>query len=162
MPRRRCCGRVDECPVCRKFISPQGGQPVVLGVEEAEALRLKDMLGCDQAKCARQMALTRPTFQRVLASARSKVAAALTEGKTIIIEGGHFVMANRVFECQDCGERFEVGPCGEDGRHGYEIPCPKCGSFNKVKLVEGERHACGGAHSHGNGGCGCGHHGGQE
>ncbi len=70
-------------------------------------------------------------------------------------------MANRVFECLDCGEKFEVGPCGgEDSRHGYEIPCPKCGSLNKVKLVEGQRHACGGANGHG---CGCGHHhGGQE
>ncbi|MEL7604116.1 MAG: hypothetical protein AAGU77_13250 [Bacillota bacterium] len=69
-------------------------------------------------------------------------------------------MANRVFECLDCGEKFEVGPCGgEDARHGYEIPCPKCGSLNKVKLVEGQRHACGGAHGHG---CGCGHHGGGK
>jgi len=158
MPRKRCCGRVEGCPAHREFISPKGGTPIVLGVEEAEALRLKDMLGYDQQACAQEMGLTRPTFQRMLSAARSKVATALAEEKTIIIKGGHFVMANRVFECLDCGEKFEVGPCGEDKRHGYEIPCPKCGSLNKVKLVDGTRHACGGAHGHG---CGCGHHGGK-
>ena len=156
MPRQRCCGRVDEYPVCQKFISQSGGTPAALGVEEAEALRLKDMLGLSQEACAKAMALTRPTFQRILASARKKVATALTQGRTIIIEGGHFVMANRIFECLDCGEKWEVEPCSENGQHGYEIPCPKCGSMNKAKLVEGQRHECGGPHRHGNGGCGCG------
>lgn len=159
MPRRRCCGRVDDYPACQKFISSQGGPHMALGVEEAEALRLKDMLGHDQQTCAQQMGLTRPTFQRILTSARKKVATALTEGRTIIIEGGHFVMKNRVFECLDCGEKWEVEPCTEGGKHGYEIPCPKCGSMNKIKIVDGERHACGGQHHHGNGGgCGCGCH----
>jgi predicted DNA-binding protein (UPF0251 family)/DNA-directed RNA polymerase subunit RPC12/RpoP len=156
MPRKRCCGRVDDYPVSRQFISPLGGPPVTLGVEEAEALRLKDMLGYGQERCAQQMSLTRPTFQRVLASARKKVAMALAEGRSIIIEGGHFIMGNRAFECLDCGEKWEVGPCGEDGRHGYEIPCPKCGSLKKVRITDGERHTCGGPHSHG-AGCGCQH-----
>lgn len=158
MPRRRCCGRVDEYPACRKFISPGGGAPVVLGVEEAEALRLKDMLGHDQETCAKVMALTRPTYQRILASARKKTATAIAEGKTIIIEGGHFVMGNRVFECLDCAEKWEEKPCTEGGRHGHEIPCPKCGGMNKVKIVDGQRHACGGGQHHGEG-CGCGCHG---
>lgn len=160
MPRKRCCGWVDEYPACRKFISPQGGPPVVLGVEEAEALRLKDMLGNDQLICAQEMGLTRPTFQRVLSSARKKVATALAQGQTIIIEGGYFMMKNRVFECLDCKETWEVEPCTEGGKHGYEIPCPKCGSMNKMKVTDGERHACGGSdhHKHGGGGCGCGCH----
>lgn len=160
MPRKRCCGRIDEYPVCKKFVSCNAGsrEPVYLGVEEAEAIRLKDFKGYDQEQCAGEMGLTRPTFQRILAAARKKAAQALTEGRTIIIEGGHFIMKNRVFECLDCGETWEVEPCLEGGKHGYEIACPKCGSMNKAKLEGGERHACGGEHHHGHGhGCCCGH-----
>lgn len=165
MPRKRCCGRIDEYPICRRFVPSQNesGEAVYLGVEEAEAVRLKDMTGYDQKKCAREMGLTRPTFQRVLSVARKKIATALTEGKTIIIEGGYFIMKPREFECLDCGEKWEAEPCAEGGKHGYEIACPKCGSFNKVKIVDGERHACGGRAGHGHGeDCGCGHHGGHE
>lgn len=159
MPRKRCCGRVDDYPVSCRFVSSQnkGDETVTLGVEEVEAVRLKDMIGHDQSECAREMELTRPTFQRVLSGARKKIATALTEGKTIIIEGGHFIMKNRNFECLDCGQNWEEAPCTEGGKHGYEIACPKCGSMNKVKLVDGERHACGGnGENHGTD-CGCGH-----
>ncbi len=163
MPRRRCCGRVDEYPACHQFVPNQmnGHHIMVLGIEEVEALRLKDMKGYDQEACAKEMGLTRPTFQRILAAARKKIATALVEGRTITIKGGHFVMKNRVFECLDCGETWEAEPCTEGGKHGYEIACPKCGGMNKVKLVDGVRHACGGAeqhhHQHGAGCCGGGH-----
>ena len=68
-------------------------------------------------------------------------------------------MANRVFECQECHHIWEVPPCSEGGKHGYEFECPKCGSLKKIKLMaDGERHVCGGAqHSHESGCCG-GHH----
>lgn len=158
MPRKRCCGRIDDYPVCHKFVSSQAEHQnaMYLGIEEIEAVRLKDMKGYDQEACAAQMGLTRPTFQRILTAARRKIAQALVEGQTIIIQGGHYIMKNRVFQCLDCGETWEVEPCTEGGKHGYEIACPKCGSFNKVKLVDGERHVCGGEahHSHGSG-CGC-------
>ena len=160
MPRKRCCGRVDDYPMCRRFEPAPADNPgeTVLGVEEMEAVRLKDMLGYDQETCAREMGLTRPTFQRILAAARKKIATALTLGQAITIQGGHFVMKNRVFECQDCKKTWEEPPCTAGGKHGYEIACPQCGSMNKVKLENGERHACGGAqHHHGNGGCGCSH-----
>jgi predicted DNA-binding protein (UPF0251 family) len=161
MPRKRCCGQVDEYPVSCRFVSSQNesNETVSLGVEEVEAVRLKDMAGRDQKECAREMGLTRPTFQRILAAARKKIATALAEGKTIVIEGGHFIMKNRIFECLDCGEKWEEAPCTEGGKHGHEIACPKCGSMNKAKVVEGERRACGshGGHEHGED-CGCGHH----
>ena len=69
-------------------------------------------------------------------------------------------MANRVFQCLDCNHQWEVEPCTEGGKHGYEIPCPQCGGARKAKLAEdGGRHVCGGghAHVHGQGGC-CGGH----
>lgn len=160
MPRKRCCGFIEEYPVCRKFQSTHTDQTncIVLALEEMESVRLKDLEGLDQEECAKAMNLTRPTFQRLLASARFKIASALVNGQTIIIEGGHYQVKNRVFECLDCGEIWEVEPCSEGGKHGYEIACPKCGSMKKTKIVDGERHACGGAghHGHENGGCGCG------
>ncbi len=150
MPRRRCCGLIDEVPVCQKFIPDNAGrQPaVVLQLEELEAIRLKDGKGWEQADCAVEMGLSRPTFQRILQSARSKIAAALVEGRAIVIKGGNYVMKNRVFECMDCGHVWEVEPCAAGGKHGYEIACPQCGSLKKLKLENGVKHACGG-HQHG-------------
>lgn len=160
MPRRRCCGLVEQEPRCQ-FFMPQGqksGDTIDLYVEELEALRLKDREELDQAECAEAMGLSRATFQRILQSARTKIAAALVEGHAITIKGGHYLMKNRVFECRGCGHTWEVEPCSEGGKHGYEIACPKCGVMEKLKVGEdGTKHCCGGGHGHGShGGC-CGH-----
>jgi uncharacterized protein len=61
-----------------------------ISVEEAEALRLKDVEGLEQKEGAKKMNISRPTFQRVLSSARKKIADALLNGKAIRIEGGNF------------------------------------------------------------------------
>jgi predicted DNA-binding protein (UPF0251 family) len=66
---------------------------ITLSVEEAEAIRLKDLEGLAQAQGAEKMNISRPTFQRVLASARRKIADALLKGKAIRIEGGNFEIA---------------------------------------------------------------------
>jgi len=47
-------------------------EEVQLSVEEAEAIRLKDLEGLEQEEGAERMNISRPTFQRVLASARQK------------------------------------------------------------------------------------------
>lgn len=65
---------------------------VSLSVEEMEAIRLKDGEGLEQEQAAEKMNISRPTFQRVLNSARQKVAGALLNGKAIRIEGGNFEM----------------------------------------------------------------------
>lgn len=41
----------------------------VLLVEELEAIRLKDLEGLEQGKCAEKMQVSKPTFQRILLSA---------------------------------------------------------------------------------------------
>jgi predicted DNA-binding protein (UPF0251 family) len=69
---------------------------VTLSVEEAEAIRLKDLEGLAQAPGAERMNISRPTFQRVLASARQKIAEALLRGKAIRIEGGNFEIASGI------------------------------------------------------------------
>ena len=63
---------------------------IVLHLEEAEAIRLKDLEGLEQEEAAEMMNISRPTFQRVLASARQKVADALLGSKAIRIDGGNF------------------------------------------------------------------------
>lgn len=80
---------------------------VQLAVEELEALRLKDLEGLEQEECAQQMNVSRPTFQRVLNSARRKVADALINGKAIKVEGGNFELAWRRFRCGN-GHEWEV------------------------------------------------------
>ena len=82
-------------------------EEVRLSVEEAEALRLKDMEGLEQEECAQKMNVSRPTFHRVLGSARNKVTDALLNGKAIRIEGGNFEMAERHFHCLE-GHEWDV------------------------------------------------------
>ncbi|MBE0536635.1 MAG: DUF134 domain-containing protein [Phycisphaerae bacterium] len=59
-----------------------------LGLDEFETIRLLDYEGLDQEKVAALMGISRPTVTRIYASARRKIAEALTEGKAISIEGG--------------------------------------------------------------------------
>jgi predicted DNA-binding protein (UPF0251 family) len=97
MPRPPKCRRVAFLPETTYF-KPAGIplrvlDEVRLSVEEAEAIRLKDLEGLEQAPGAERMNISRPTFQRVLASARRKIADALLNGKAIKIEGGNFEVA---------------------------------------------------------------------
>lgn len=82
-------------------------EEVQLSVEEAEAIRLKDLEGLEQEQGAEKMNISRTTFQRVLASARQKMADALLNGKAIRIEGGNFEMVSRRFRCLQ-GHEWEV------------------------------------------------------
>ena len=82
-------------------------QEICLAVEEAEAIRLKDLEGLEQEECAQRMNVSRATFARVLNLARQKVADALLNGKAIRIEGGNFEMAVRRFRCVN-GHEWDV------------------------------------------------------
>lgn len=61
---------------------------VVLGCAEAESIRLADLEGLYQEAAARRMRVSRPTFGRILETARRKVADAILNGKVLRIEGG--------------------------------------------------------------------------
>jgi len=98
-------------------------EEVRLSVEEAEAIRLKDLEGLEQEQGAEKMNISRPTFQRVLAAARQKIADALLHGKAIRIEGGHFELAWRRFRCLN-GHEWDV-PC-EVMAGGPPKVCPAC------------------------------------
>ena len=74
---------------------------VCLSFEETESIRLKDIEGLDQEQCAKMMNISRPTFQRVLGSARKKIAEAILNSKAIRIEGGNYEMAGDPRCCEN-------------------------------------------------------------
>jgi len=100
-------------------------EEVVLTVEEAEAIRLKDLEGLEQEQCAERMFVSRPTFHRVLQFARRKVADALVNGKALRIHGGNFAFPRQPFQCRRDGHvwtvPFEALVAGPPA-------CPRCQS----------------------------------
>ncbi|MDD4568581.1 MAG: DUF134 domain-containing protein [Tepidanaerobacteraceae bacterium] len=108
---------------------------VVLTVEELEALRLKDLGGLEQEPCAERMNISRPTFIRIINSARKKVAEALVKGKAIRIEGGTYQYV-RPTKCQDCGNEWRVTQNDDT-----DMECPECHSTNwTFRKRKGWRH----------------------
>jgi predicted DNA-binding protein (UPF0251 family) len=118
-------------------------EEVVLTVDELEALRLADLVGMYQEQAAGQMKISRPTFGRIIESARRKVAEAIVQGKALKIEGGVIQMAEtRGFTCHDCQHAWEA-PFGT----GRPQACPACKSQNIHRAPEGRgrgRGGCGG------------------
>ncbi|MFC1612329.1 DUF134 domain-containing protein [Patescibacteria group bacterium] len=90
MPRPRKCRRIRFDPKCIYF-KPRGIpmnslEEIILTMDEAEAIRLKDKEGLEQIKCAKKMNISQSTFQRLLTSARQKIALAIIDGMAIKIE----------------------------------------------------------------------------
>jgi predicted DNA-binding protein (UPF0251 family) len=106
---------------------------VLLTVEETEAIRLKDLEGLQQEECARRMKISRPTFHRVLESARGKLADALINGKAVRIGGGNFEMAMRRFRCDNDGHEWNVP--FETMVAGAPVACPQCNSMNFQSII---------------------------
>ena len=79
-----------------------------LSLEEMEAVRLRDLEHLEQQQCAERMSISRPTFQRVLASARKKIADSLYAGKALRIEGGNYELVASRFRCS-AGHEWETG-----------------------------------------------------
>ena len=142
MPRPPKCRRVSFMPGATHF-KPAGVplrvlKEVRLSVEEIEAVRLKE-------QGAEKMNISRPTFQRVLTSARGKIADALLNGKAIRVEGGNFEMAPVRFRCAT-GHEWELPfdiAFNEQPRS-----CPVCNTTSVMPLQIFR----GGWRSHGGGG----------
>ena len=136
MPRPIRWRRVNFIPEVNYF-KPAGIpmrvlEEVYLSIEEAEAIRLKDTERLEQERCAEKMNISRPTFQRVLGSARQKIADALLNGKAIRIEGGNFELAMRRFKCIDSGHEWDVP--FEEMVARVPPTCPKCRSVNAIPV----------------------------
>ena len=90
MPRPRLCRKIRFNPNVTYF-KPQGVpmrylEIVELTLEEAEALRLKNIENLEQTECAKKINTSQSTFQRILSSAYKKISVAVIEGKAIRIE----------------------------------------------------------------------------
>ena len=133
MPRPRIARRVYATPPVDYF-KPRGIpmrdlDEVTLAVEELEAIRLADVEALDQAAAAKHMGVSRPTFARVLHSARGKVGDVLVHGKALRIEGGHFRLECRRFRCFSCGHEWDE-PFGT----GRPLSCAGCGGGPVVRM----------------------------
>lgn len=137
MTRRMKCRTVDFLPETDTFL-PEGkdneaAKEYVLKIEELEAMRLKDVLGLSQEDCAEKMNVSRQTFQKIIDSARNKVALALVGGAGIRIFGGSFVTRKCKIMCMECGHQYEPG--FEDDK----VACPECGS-RKIQCMQKNTH----------------------
>ena len=125
MSRPPKCRRVEFMPDTTYFkpagIPLKDLDEIAISIAEIEALRLKELEGLEQEQGAEKMNVSRPTFQRMLASARKKVADALLNGKAMRIEGGNFEMTWRRFRCHR-GHEWEL----EKPVSALPELCPKC------------------------------------
>ncbi|MEE1165408.1 MAG: DUF134 domain-containing protein [Lachnospiraceae bacterium] len=102
MARPQRSRRVCEKPSIERFVPcssslPDGekpGEPVLLTVDEYEVLRLVDLEGLTHSQCATQMNISRTTATEICESARRKVAAAIVNGRELVIEGGSWKLCS--------------------------------------------------------------------
>ncbi len=90
MTRPRLCRKLRFKPKAHYF-KPQGIPlcelaEVNLTKEEMEAIKLKDFDGLEQTESAQKMNTSQSTFQRILTSARIKIAKAIVNGEALKIE----------------------------------------------------------------------------
>ena len=63
----------------------EGGEPIVMAEDEAEAIRLVDYLGFNQEEAAASMGISRGTVWRCVDGGRRKLAAMVVEGRPLVI-----------------------------------------------------------------------------
>ena len=139
MPRPRKCRRVCRMPEHTDFIPAGGGDgkcPVILTVDEYEALRLIDKEGLSQEECGTYMNIARTTVQQMYTTARKKLADALVDGLPLRIEGGDYRL------CQGLEEGCGCARCRMHGRRGRNQKTG--GQFMKIAipLNENKKDVC--------------------
>lgn len=130
-PRYRNIRKVAALPIVKGF-KPFGAtvekpelNPVILLLEEYEALRLCDYECLNHHQASVFMGVSRPTFTRIYASALRKIAAAFVEGRAISIEGGKVYFDSEWYHCADCGCYFNHPEKNIELQN-----CPLCKSLN--------------------------------
>jgi predicted DNA-binding protein (UPF0251 family) len=101
---------------------------VTLHFEEYEALRLCDYDNHNHSEASKFMGVSRPTFTRIYASARQKIALAFVEGLQISIEGGKVYFDSDWFHCKSCKCYFNNPEKDQKTEN-----CPLCGSTNVIE-----------------------------
>ncbi len=93
MARPTKCRMICRFPQTLEFVPAKeadGRDPVILTLDEFEAIRLIDKEGMSQEQCSQSMQVARTTVQKIYDSARGKIAEALVEGLPLRIEGGEY------------------------------------------------------------------------
>lgn len=100
MPRPQKSRRICCYPDYWSFAPDQdkANDTVTMSLDEFETIRSIDYQGKTQEQCAQEMNVARTTVTAIYDSARKKLAAALVEGRRIIISGGNYTLDNTVSE----------------------------------------------------------------
>lgn len=138
MPRPTCRKRIGFQPKA-VFFKPAGiplgvVQEVVIGQDEVEAMRLKNLLGFPQEEAANQMGVSQPTFHRLINAAHQKITDAIINGKALRIEGGNVTILEEM-----------TGPCRWKKHRGQGQGCASAETaaishMEKKKPVQGGTH----------------------
>jgi len=104
-------------------------EPVVLGHDEYEVLRLADYEGLFLDAVGQTIGVSRQTAGRILEKARNKVATALVEGRELRIDPGE---AEEVilYICNTCGSEWLTYPDSKPSSH-----CPSCGGTDIIRSM---------------------------
>jgi len=128
-PRSKIFRKVVSPPPIKGF-KPYGGEQagenkplVLIHFEEYEALRLCDYDLHNHHQASVLMGVSRPTFTRIYASAREKIALALVEGRQISVEGGKVYFDSDWYHCSGCCCYFN-----NPEKETSIVACPLCGS----------------------------------
>jgi len=150
MPRPEKQRMVHSPPLFNSFKPTGIGRnrlvPIILSLDEYEAIRLADYQGLDHAEAAEMMEISRSTFTRLIEKARKKLSKFLVEGAELSIDGGNIHFRGNIFRCMDCEHMFNTD------FNGTFTECPSCGSKRLIDVAGGYGHGrcCNGNH-HGQG-----------
>jgi predicted DNA-binding protein (UPF0251 family) len=103
-------------------------ESIRLKFEEYESLRLVSYEMLPQEEAARRMNVSRPTLTRIYNRALKMIAKALTEGKTIEIEGGNYSLDDEWYRCRKCFKLIQ----------GIEnhTRCKDCTAYGEGELIK--------------------------
>lgn len=133
MPRPIKNRYVKFIPNITEFM-PKGdisSEVIVLYIEELEAIRLVDLEKKEQTESADEMQISRGTLQRILTSARTKIADSLVYGKKLVISGGNFEIGDCINICKRCSSTYNKKILAN---------CPKCHSLGYMYNKGGRRY----------------------
>ncbi len=94
--------------------------PVMLSLDEYEAIRLADLEGMYHQQAAEEMNVSRQTFGRILKEARRKIASHIVECRRLVIKGGDVILKKQTRRCKSCGRIWESSE--------NDTSCPDCES----------------------------------
>ena len=134
MSRPKHLRKISNPPGFKGFIPMEINKdqmPVVLNLEEYEAIRLSDFDLYGQVEAAKFMGVSRPTFARIYEAARRKVATAFVEARPLVFEGGKVYFDSDWYICNSCGCRFD-----HPDKEKQVSSCALCGSTDIKQLKD--------------------------